>query len=96
MAKYETDVHLPSVAGVQKPGPERYAVPHNIAEQMKEKLADGSDVEASWVDGSKLSVIVESSDGTTDPDLQTAHRALQDVVGLSAIVEPFHPLAGEA
>ena len=95
MAKYETDVHLPSVAGVQKPGAERYAVPHKVAEQMKERLADGSDVEASWEDGCKLSVIVEQNGGNPDQAMQKAQQALQDVVGPGIMVSPFHPLAGK-
>lgn len=96
MAKYETDVHLPSVAGVQKPGVERYAIPHKIAEQMKEKLADGSDVEASWEDGCKLSVTVEQDDGNPNQTMQAVQQALQDVVGPAALVSPFHPWAGDA
>ncbi len=96
MAKYETDVHLPSVAGVQKPGVERYAIPHKIAEQMREKLADGSDVEASWEDGCKLSVIIEQNGNDSNQTMQAAQQALQDVVGPNASVAPFHPLTGDA
>ncbi|MGI4939163.1 MAG: hypothetical protein ACRYHQ_01095 [Janthinobacterium lividum] len=96
MAKYETDVHLPPVAGVQKPGVERYAIPHKIAEQMKEKLADDSNVEASWEDGCKLSVIVEQNGDHPNQTMQVVQQALQDVVGPAAMVSPFHPLAGDA
>ena len=95
MAKYETDVQLPPVAGVQKPGVERYAVPHKIAEQMRTRLADGSDVEASWEDGCKLSVTVEQNGNNPDQTLQAAQQALQDVVGPSVFVSPFHPLGGD-
>ena len=96
MAKYETDVQLPSVAGVQKPGAERYAVPQKVAEQMQHKLADGSAVEASWQDGCKLSVTVERDGGQADQAMQAAQTALQDVVGPGSVVAPFHQVPGDA
>lgn len=94
MAKYETDVQLPSVAAIQKPGAERYAVPLKVAEQVQNKLADGSAVEASWEDGCKLSVTVERNGDQPEHHMQTAQAALIDVVGPESVVAPFHKVAG--
>ena len=89
MAKYETDVHLPSVAGVQKPGVERYAVPHKISEQMKERLADGSDVQASWEDGCRLSVTVEQNGDSSNQNMQVAQQQACLTFRLGANLERF-------
>ena len=96
MAKYESDVQLPFIAGVQKPGAERYAVPQKVAEQVQGKLADGTAVEASWQDGCKLSVTVEHNGGQPDQTMQAAQAALQDVVGPGSVVSPFHRVPGDA
>ena len=96
MAKYETDVHLPSVAAVQKPGADRYAVPQKVADGVMDKLGDGSTVEADWDDGCRLSVTVESNCGDPAYTMQAAQKALQEVVGPGAQVSPFHKTAGES
>ena len=93
MAKYETDVHLPSVPGVQKPGADRYAVPGKVAEQVKGKLPEGTAVDASWVDGEKLSVTIEHGNGQADQGAHAARAALQDVIGPNAVVPAFRPVA---
>ena len=45
-SRYETDVQFPSIAGVQKPGVDRYALPRKVANGVMDKFADGSAVEA--------------------------------------------------
>lgn len=96
MAKYETDVQLPAIAAIQKPGAERYAVPQRVAEQLQDKLADGSAVEASWEDGCKLSVTVERDGDQPEQHMQAAQAALEDVVGPESVVTPFHKVTGDA
>ena len=96
MAKYETDVQLPSIAGVQKPGAERYAVPQRVAEQVQDKLTDGTAVEASWQDGCKLAVTVERDGDQAEQTMQAAQAALRDVVGPGSVVSPFHQVSGKA
>ena len=90
MPKYETNVQLPPVPAVQKPGPERYALPSRVAGQVQDKLRDGTDVEASWHDGAILSVTIVPHAEPADQHAQVALRALQDVVGPDAVVPPFH------
>lgn len=96
IAKYETDVQLPAVASVQKPGADRYAVPQKVADGVMDKLADGSVVEAGWDDGCKLSVTVEPNGGSSAQIMQAAQKALQEVVGPGAVISPFHQTAGES
>lgn len=96
MAKYETDVQLPAVPGVQKPGAERYAVPGWVAGQVQDKLHDGTAVEASWQDGCTLSVTVESADAEPERKLEAAYSALKEVVGPASVIPPFHPAASDA
>ena len=90
MAKFETDVQLPALAAVQKPGADRYAVPQKVAEQMQDKLPGGTAVEASWEDGCKLLVTVERDGGQPDQTMLAAQAALQSVVGPESVVSPFH------
>ncbi len=92
MPKYETDVHLPPVPAVQKPGPERYALPSRVAEEVQDKLHDGTGVEASWHDGATMSVTVVPNTEPADQHVQAALIALQDVVGPDAVVPPFHKI----
>ncbi len=96
MSKYETDVQLPPVAGVQKPGVDRYAVPQKVADGVMDRLADGSAVEAGWDDGCKLSVTVEPKGDNPAVTMKAAQTALQEEVGPDAKVAPFHLSAGEA
>jgi hypothetical protein len=93
MSKYEADVQFPAVAGVQKPGADRYAVPQKVADGLMDKLADGSAVEADWDDGCKLSVTVEPKDVDSAHTMEAAQAALQEEVGPDAKVSPFHPSA---
>ncbi len=96
MSKYETDVQLPPVASIQKPGAERYATPRKVAAGVMNKLADGSVVEADWDDGCKLSVTVELKGANPACTVEAAQMALQEEVGPEAKVSPFHLSAGRS
>ena len=90
MAKYETGVQLPSTAAVQKPGPDRYAVPSAVAAAVQHQLPGDAAVEASWQDGARLSVTVEPGSGEPEVQVHTAQAALQGIVGPGTVVPPFH------
>jgi len=93
MAKYETGVQLPPVAAVQKPGPDRYAVPPAVAAAVQGKLPGDAAVEASWQDGAKLSVTVEPGAGEPQAQMHSAQAVLQEMVGTDTVVPPFHQVS---
>lgn len=93
MAKYETGVQLPSVAAVQKPGPDRYAVPPAVAAAVRCNLPSDAAVEVSWQDGAKLSVTVEPGAGEPQAQVHSAQAILQEMVGPDSVVPPFHQVS---
>lgn len=89
MAKYRTDIHAPLSAPVRKPGVDRYAVPRRIAERTQGKLPTGLAIEASWVNGRRLAVVLQAEADLTIAQVQAAQAALQGVVGSDTPVPPF-------
>ena len=89
MANYRTSIHVPLSAPILKPGVERYAVPRRIAERTQGKLPAGSAIEASWVGGRRLAVILQAKADLTIAQVQAAWAALQEIVGSDTPVPPF-------
>ena len=88
MAKYRTDIHAPLWAPVGRPGVDRYAAPRRIVERTQGRLPTGSAIEASWVDGRRLAVVVRAEADLTVEQMRAAQAALQDVVGPDTLVPP--------